>query len=321
MADDAARHAEHRPRLGRGLAALLGDAGEEAPRRRRAAAHARRRSNSCAPIPTIPASRSTTTSSTSSPPRSASAASSSRCWCGRSRASPTPSRSSPASGAGARRSAPACTKFRSSSSRRATARRSNSPSSRTCSAPISTRSKRRRATPSSGRPRLRPRGHRAHHRQEPQPCRQHAAVDSTCRDHCRALLASGADLRRPCARAARASPIPTPSPTASSREGLTVRDVERLGERAGQTQRTRQAAEAWSTPTRARSRRSSASRSAPKSRSAIPATMANCASRSAISSSSTTSAAGCVSRPADTKSFKRAVPARLLPLSARHGRA
>ena len=29
MADDAARHADHRPRLGRGLAALIGDAGEE----------------------------------------------------------------------------------------------------------------------------------------------------------------------------------------------------------------------------------------------------------------------------------------------------
>ena len=31
MAEDAARHADHRPRLGRGLAALLGDAGDEAP--------------------------------------------------------------------------------------------------------------------------------------------------------------------------------------------------------------------------------------------------------------------------------------------------
>ena len=29
MADDAARHADHRPRLGRGLAALIGDAGDE----------------------------------------------------------------------------------------------------------------------------------------------------------------------------------------------------------------------------------------------------------------------------------------------------
>ncbi len=31
MAEEAARHADHRPRLGRGLAALLGDAGEEPP--------------------------------------------------------------------------------------------------------------------------------------------------------------------------------------------------------------------------------------------------------------------------------------------------
>ena len=52
------------------------------------------------------------------------------------------SRSSPASAAGARRSAPACTRCRSSWSRRTTARRSRSPSSRTSSAPISTRSKR-----------------------------------------------------------------------------------------------------------------------------------------------------------------------------------
>jgi ParB family chromosome partitioning protein len=36
MAEDAARHAEHRPRLGRGLAALLGDAGQEPPAAARA---------------------------------------------------------------------------------------------------------------------------------------------------------------------------------------------------------------------------------------------------------------------------------------------
>jgi len=29
MADEAARHADHRPRLGRGLAALIGDANDE----------------------------------------------------------------------------------------------------------------------------------------------------------------------------------------------------------------------------------------------------------------------------------------------------
>ena len=46
----------------------------------------------------------------------------------------TNSRSSPASGAGARRNAPACTMCRSPSWRRPTRSRSNSPSSRTCSA-------------------------------------------------------------------------------------------------------------------------------------------------------------------------------------------
>ena len=64
--------------------------------------------------------------------RSASAASSSRSWCAR--AAPTASRSSPASGAGARRSAPACTRCRSSCSKSATAKRSSLRSSRTCSA-------------------------------------------------------------------------------------------------------------------------------------------------------------------------------------------
>ncbi|MBV8473233.1 MAG: ParB/RepB/Spo0J family partition protein [Hyphomicrobiales bacterium] len=38
MAEDAARHNDHRPRLGRGLAALLGDAAEEAPAQPRAGA-------------------------------------------------------------------------------------------------------------------------------------------------------------------------------------------------------------------------------------------------------------------------------------------
>ncbi len=38
MAEDAARHAEHRPRLGRGLAALLGDAVEETPAQARGGA-------------------------------------------------------------------------------------------------------------------------------------------------------------------------------------------------------------------------------------------------------------------------------------------
>ena len=49
----------------------------------------------------------------------------------------TASRSSPASGAGARRSAPACTRCRSSRSKSATTKRWSSRSSKTCSAPIS----------------------------------------------------------------------------------------------------------------------------------------------------------------------------------------
>ena len=128
MADDAARS-----RLGRGLAALIGDVGDESQVAERArAASARCRSNSSAPIRAIRASCSPTPSSTSSRTRSASAASSSRSWCAR--AAPTTSRSSPASGAGARRSAPACTRCRSSCSTSATARRSSLRSSRTCSA-------------------------------------------------------------------------------------------------------------------------------------------------------------------------------------------
>ena len=73
---------EPRPRLGRGLAALLGDAGEEAGvDRARRAARSRFRSNFCGPIRAIRARLSTRPSSTNSPPRSRSKASSSRSWC------------------------------------------------------------------------------------------------------------------------------------------------------------------------------------------------------------------------------------------------
>ena len=64
------------------------------------------RLNSCGRIRAIRASISPTANSTSSPPRSRSAASSSRSWCGRCAGPRTPTRSSPASGAGGRRSAP-----------------------------------------------------------------------------------------------------------------------------------------------------------------------------------------------------------------------
>ncbi len=60
------------------------------------------------------------------------------------------------------------------------------------------------------------RRHRAHRRQEPQPCRQHAAADRPARAQPR-LARRRQDLRRPRARLARRSPIPTRSPTASSR--------------------------------------------------------------------------------------------------------
>ena len=150
MAEEAARPVENRGAPGpRPCRAARRRRRRSVERRARARASARRRSNSCAPIRATRARISTRPISTTSPPRSRSGASSSRCWFGRSRASPTPMRSSPASGAGARRSGPACMKYRSSSSRPAIAKRSNSPSSRTSSAPISMRSKRPMAMRSS----------------------------------------------------------------------------------------------------------------------------------------------------------------------------
>ena len=68
-------------RLGRGLASLIGDVGEETPAPKRRASRAARRSRTCAPIRAIRAAPSPTPSSTSLPPRSASAASSSRSSC------------------------------------------------------------------------------------------------------------------------------------------------------------------------------------------------------------------------------------------------
>ena len=126
-------------RLGRGLAALMGDVGEETHGGRAAARKPRR-----VPIENLSA-------NPRNPRRAFSEAELNeladsirergiiqpivvRAGARRGRRI---SRSSPASGAGARRSAPACTRCRSSWSRRPTRRRSNSPSSRTCSAPIS----------------------------------------------------------------------------------------------------------------------------------------------------------------------------------------
>ena len=115
---DNAMAEDGRSRLGRGLAALIGDVGEETKivERARACAQGADRIHQ-APIRATRGAISPTRSSTSWRPRSRSAASSSRSWCARSKARPTSSRSSPANGAGARRSAPACTRCRSSPSR------------------------------------------------------------------------------------------------------------------------------------------------------------------------------------------------------------
>ena len=70
-------------RLGRGLASLMGDVGEETTpcSRQRAQSRAARRSKISAPIRATRAAPSPRPNSTNSPPRSASAASSSRSWC------------------------------------------------------------------------------------------------------------------------------------------------------------------------------------------------------------------------------------------------
>ena len=123
------RHEPDRPAkgLGMGLSALLGDARAGAPggeaSATAAAACARSRSRASGPIRTSRASSSTRKRSTSSPNRSPSAACCSRSCCG-----PTARiiRSSPASGAGARRSGRGCTPFRRSSARSTKRRRPSS---------------------------------------------------------------------------------------------------------------------------------------------------------------------------------------------------
>ena len=108
---------ESRSRLGRGLAALIGDAADTATGRSRAQRSAACRSNSSRPIHAIRAAFFPKQSSMSLPPRSKSAASSSRSWCAPCAAQRTATRSSRANGAGGRRSAPACTTCRSSCSK------------------------------------------------------------------------------------------------------------------------------------------------------------------------------------------------------------
>ena len=136
-------------RLGRGLASLMGDVGEEstsaAEQRAQAAARADRepQAQSAQPAQAISPTAELDELAASIKERGIIQPIVVRTVARRARQL---SRSSPANGAGARRSAPACTRCRSPWSRRPTSSRSNSPSSRTCSAPISIRSKRRPAT-------------------------------------------------------------------------------------------------------------------------------------------------------------------------------
>ena len=140
---------EGRSRLGRGLAALIGDVG----RRRATTAVERARSQRRVPIEFLKPNPNNPRRIFSDAELDELAASIRErgiiqpvivaCDQGHRR---TATRSSPASGAGARRSAPACMTCRSSRSRSATAKRSSSPSSRTCSAPISIRWKKPAAT-------------------------------------------------------------------------------------------------------------------------------------------------------------------------------
>ena len=145
MAEDLTRK-----RLGRGLAALIGDVGAEAaverprsPQRRLPVAFLRanprnpRKTFDSADLDDL-ASFDPREGRRPADPGPA----------GR-RAPATPTRSSPASGAGGPRRRPGCTTCRSSSTTSPTRRRSSSPSSRTSSAPTSTRSRRRSATSSS----------------------------------------------------------------------------------------------------------------------------------------------------------------------------
>ena len=230
MADEAARS-----RLGRGLASLMGDVGDERRRSSVRAASADCRSNSCGRIRATRGAFFPMPILTSLRHRSASAASSSRSSCAPCAARRTPTRSSPANGAGARRSAPACMRFPSSSSRRPTRKRSNSPSSRTCSAPISIRSKRRKAIAALSEEFNRSQDDIAQdRRQEPQPRRQHDAAVEAHR-HREGLHSFRQAHRRTRAHAGR----PAQRRRAGRRDrhrGLNVRQVEALARDSGKEQ-------------------------------------------------------------------------------------
>ena len=180
MAEDASRS-----RLGRGLAALIGDVGAETPAVERAQQRsAACRSNSSDPIRAIRAAFlpiAELDELAAFDPRARHHPADRGARRARRRRQLT--RSSPANGAGARRSAPACTTCRSSCSRSPTARRSNSRSSKTCSAPISIALEEAAGYQAlADRVQAQPGRHRADRRQEPQPCRQYAAAAEAARD-------------------------------------------------------------------------------------------------------------------------------------------
>ena len=141
---------QSRKRLGRGLAALIGEMDQptESGGSRHATPDARaadrvRRPQPAQSAPAFRSGRSGRSGQLHPPARHRAA--------GRraGRRAPTATRSSPASAAGGPRSWPGLPKSRSWSAMSTTAPRLSSPSSRTCSAPTSMRSKRRRATSSS----------------------------------------------------------------------------------------------------------------------------------------------------------------------------
>ena len=142
----AAAMADH-SRLGRGLASLIGDVGDEAGTTPEAARKPRRAPiEQLKPNPRNPRRTFTETELDELADFDQRARHHPADRRARSaRTSATLTRSSPANGAGARRNAPACTTCRSPSSMRPTRNRSNSPSSKTCSAPTSIRSRRRPA--------------------------------------------------------------------------------------------------------------------------------------------------------------------------------
>ena len=183
-----------------------------------------------------------------------SAASSSRSWCARCAARATRLRSSPASGAGGRRNARACMRFRSSRSKRPTARRSSSPSSRTCSVPISIRWKRRRGYQALASEYQHSQEDIAQdRRQEPQPRRQHVAPAEAARAG-QGLYQCRQDLRRRRAHAGRARPTRKRWHARSSTADSTCVRSRRSRSSAEPPGKAVESGRATRTPTRLRSR-------------------------------------------------------------------